>query len=180
MPSPGRPLLISVIGSSSATANSKRLAREVGKLLAEEGAVVVCGGLTGVMEAVCQGASEAGGTTIGILPGHHPSEANQYVQIPICTGMGYARNVIVVKSGRAVIAIEGAYGTLSEIAHALGDGIPVVGLETWNFSSNGKSDSGMTWASTPKDAVSKALKLARGRAPSRRRRLSTSITRAGA
>ena len=92
------------------------MAYEVGRELARRGAVVVCGGLTGVMEAVCRGAKEAGGTTVGILPGHDPAEANPYVDIPLPTGMGYARNAIVAKAGLAVIAIEGAYGTLSEMA----------------------------------------------------------------
>lgn len=163
MPFTDRPLVISVIGGSRPSARARLYAYEVGSLLAKHEAVLVCGGLTGVMESACRGAYEAGGVTIGILPGNDPKEANPYVRIPICTGMGYARNVIVVRSGSAVIAIEGAYGTLSEIAHALGDGIPVVGLGTWSFSSNGKPDDKVFRAENPEDAVAIALKLARTR-----------------
>ena len=118
------------------------------------------------MEAACRGAKSAGGTTIGILPGDDPSKANQWVDIPICTGIGYARNAIVVKSGRAAIAIGGAYGTLSEIGHALGDGIPVVGLSTWPLSNNGEGqsvDGAIIQASDPVDAVEKALAAANAR-----------------
>ncbi|MSQ12421.1 MAG: TIGR00725 family protein [Dehalococcoidia bacterium] len=163
MPSTEHPLVISVIGGSRPSAKARRLACEVGRLLAEHGAVLVCGGLGGVMEAACRGAYEAGGMTIGILPGNDPREANPYVRIPICTGLGYARSVIVVRSGRAVIAVEGAYGTLSEIAHALGDGIPVVGLGTWSFSTNGREDDKVFRADSPQDAVAQAMKLARTR-----------------
>ncbi|MSQ11443.1 MAG: TIGR00725 family protein [Dehalococcoidia bacterium] len=166
------PLLISVIGSSSPTAQGRELARQVGRLLAERGVVLVCGGLSGIMEAACQGAWEAGGLTIGILPGNDPRDANPYVRIPICTDLGYARNVIVVKSGKAVIAIEGAYGTRSEIAHALGDGIPVIGLGTWSFSVKGKKDRQVVPSATPEEAVAKALEAAgKRRPPLPRRRL---------
>ncbi len=116
-----------------------------------------------MMEAACRGAKSAGGTTIGILPGDDPNKANQWVDIPICTGMGYARNAIVVKSGRAAIAIGGAYGTLSEIGHALGDGIPVIGLKTWELSQDGQDDHSIITASDPADAVEKAISAARSR-----------------
>ena len=109
------------------------------------------------MEAVCKGAKSVGGTTIGILPGNDPKEANAWVDIPICTGLGYARNVIVVKTGRVVIAVGGAYGTLSEIGHALGDGQTVVGLQTWNLSRGGDADGSIVRAADPVDAVAKAL-----------------------
>ena len=151
---------ISVIGSSEATPETMRLAEEVGRELGKRGVTVVTGGLAGVMEAASRGAKEAGGITIGILPGSDPAEANSYVDIPICTGIGYARNVIVVRSGRAVIAIAGAFGTLSEIAHALGDNIPVIGLNTWSFSRNGQEDESMILAQDPADAVEKALDAA--------------------
>ena len=154
-------IAIAVIGGSSPSAKAKRHAREVGRLLAKEGAILVCGGLGGVMGEACRGAREEGGVTVGILPGTDPREANPNILIPISTGMGYGRNIIVVRSGRAVIAIEGAYGTLSEIAHALGDGIPVVGLDTWEFSSRGKQDTKMVRATDPADAVAKALALAK-------------------
>jgi uncharacterized protein (TIGR00725 family) len=156
-------LQISVIGSGDANPEAIHLAEEVGRELARQGATVVTGGLFGVMEAASRGAKDAGGITIGILPGSDPSEANLYVDIPICTGIGYARNVIVVRSGRAVIAVSGAFGTLSEIAHALGDNIPVIGLNTWSFSRNGNTNERMIMASDPADAVAKALDAARNR-----------------
>ena len=153
-------MIISVIGAGDPTPDIALMAERVGRELAKRGAAVVCGGLGGVMEAVCRGAKSAGGTTIGILPGNDPSEANRWVDVPVCTGLGYARNVIVVKSGRAVIAVGGAYGTLSEIGHALGDGIPVVGLNTWTISRNGQQDQSIIAADGPVDAVEKALKVA--------------------
>ena len=117
-----------------------------------------------MMEAVCRGARDAGGTTIGILPGNDPTAANQWVEIPICTGVGYARNVIVVYTGRAVIAVDGAYGTMSEIGHALGVGIPVIGLHnSLSFSINGDVNRGMIMAQNPVDAVEKALEAAEKR-----------------
>ncbi|MBI2979780.1 MAG: LOG family protein, partial [Chloroflexi bacterium] len=118
-----------------------------------------CGGLSGVMEAACRGASAGGGLTIGILPGDNAQAANPYVQIPIVTGMGYARNIAVVKSARAVIAIGGSYGTLSEIAHARQSGIPVIGLNTWSLSRNNQPDDSIIPARNPTEAVKKALDL---------------------
>ena len=122
---------ISVIGSSTCSQEVAMLAEEVGRELAKRGATVVCGGLGGVMEAVCKGAREAGGQTIGILPRDDRHEANRWVEIPIVTGIGYARNAVVVKTGLAVIAIDGAFGTLSEIGHAVGqeDPLTVIGLK---------------------------------------------------
>jgi uncharacterized protein (TIGR00725 family) len=156
-------MMISVIGASNPSAQSQELAAQVGRELAIKGATVVCGGLSGIMESVSQGAKSAGGTTVGILPGIDPKLANEWIDIPICTGIGYARNVIVVLSGRAVIAIDGAYGTLSEIAHALSMDIPVVGLDTWNFSIDRVMDNQVVLATTPADAVQKALELAKAR-----------------
>jgi uncharacterized protein (TIGR00725 family) len=160
-------MIISVIGSSTgATEELKALAEAVGRELAKRGVMVVCGGLSGVMEAVCRGAKSEGGVTIGILPGGSPSEANHYVDIPIITRMGYSRNVIVVHSGRAVIAVGGSFGTLSEIGHALGDNIPVVGLKTWSLSCSGEGqpvDGAIIQASDPVDAVEKALAAAAAR-----------------
>ena len=111
------------------------------------------------MEAACKGASLEGGITVGILPGDSPRTANPYVQIPIVTGMGYARNVAVVKTARAVIAVGGSYGTLSEIAHALQNGIPVIGLNTWSLSRDGKQDNSIILADNPTEAVNKALNI---------------------
>ena len=157
-------MIIAVIGSSNpAFAEHLDLAEQVGRELAKRDATVVCGGLSGIMEAVCRGAKAEGGTTIGILPGQTPRDANSFVDIPIVTGMRYSRNVIVVNTGRAVIAVGGAWGTLSEIGHALGDGIPVVGLKTWEFSRNGDGtpvDTAMIRANDPVDAVEKALAAA--------------------
>jgi uncharacterized protein (TIGR00725 family) len=159
----GRPLIIAVIGGGDPPPRAMELAEEVGRELATRGAIVVCGGRTGVMEAVCRGAKSAGGTTIGILPGSEPATANDYIDIPIVTGMGYARNVIVVKTGRAAIAIDGAYGTLSEIGHALGDGIPVIGLETWQLPHRSDLPLRVEHADSPKDAVEKAIAVAHDR-----------------
>ena len=152
-------MFISVIGGGQPSPEEARLAEEVGRELARRGAILVCGGLSGVMEAACRGASSEGGVTIGILPGDSHQAANPYVQIPIVTGIGYARNVAVVKSARAVIAVGGSYGTLSEIGHALQNGIPVIGLNTWSLSRNGQPDSSIIPAQNPTEAVDKALGL---------------------
>ena len=155
--------LIAVIGGGQPSPQEAKLAEEVGHELARRGAILVCGGLGGVMEAACKGASSEGGTTIGILPGDNSEAANPYVQIPIVTGLGYARNIAVVKSAQAVIAIGGNYGTLSEISHALQSGIPVVGLNTWSLSRNGQQDKSIIPVQTTIEAVNKALDLAASR-----------------
>lgn len=121
---------VSVIGGSTVTDEEYALAERVGRELAERGHTVVCGGLTGAMEAVAKGASEAGGETIGILPGEDRDEANEYVDVAVATGIGDARNALVALNGDAAIAIDGGYGTLSEIALALNGGLPVAGLRT--------------------------------------------------
>ncbi len=151
---------IAVIGGSQCSKEEAKLAEAVGHELARQGAILVCGGLGGVMEAACKGASSEGGITIGILPGDNRQAANPYVQIPIVTGISYARNVIVVKSAQAVIAIGGNYGTLSEISHALQSDIPVIGLNTWSLSRNNQQDSSIIPAQDPTEAVDKALNLA--------------------
>ncbi len=152
---------ISVIGGSDCSEEEARLAEEVGRELARRGATIICGGLDGVMEAACRGAASQGGATIGILPGDSRKDANPYVQIPIVTGMGYARNAIVAKSGQAVIAIGGSYGTLSEIAYALQNHTPVIGLSTWSLSRGGEEDKSIVIAQSPLDAVEKAIALAK-------------------
>ena len=159
-------LIISVIGEGDARPDIAELAEAVGAELARRKVTVACGGLGGVMEAVCKGAKSAGGTTIGILPGNDPNQGNQWVDIPILTGMGYARNVIVAKTGMAVIAVGGAFGTLSEIGHALGEGIPVIGLRTWALSRNGVPDNSIVVASNPAEAVEKAIEAAEVRVTS--------------
>jgi len=151
---------IAVIGGSQPSSEEAKLAEAVGRELARRGAILVCGGLGGVMEAACKGASSEGGVTVGILPGDSRQAANPYVQIPIVTGIGYARNVAVVRTAQAVIAIGGNYGTLSEISHALQSGIPVIGLNTWTLSKNDRQDNSIIIVQSPTEAVNKALSLA--------------------
>jgi len=148
---------IAVIGGSDCTPEEARLAEEVGRGLARNGAVLICGGLGGVMRAACKGASAEGGLTVGILPGNSRQTANPYVNIPIVTNLSEARNIIVVKSAEAIIAIGGGYGTLSELGHALRNGTPVIGLNTWSLSRNERPDNSIVPARNPADAVKKAL-----------------------
>jgi uncharacterized protein (TIGR00725 family) len=154
-----RLFFIGVIGGSEVSPQVTGLAEEVGREIARQGAVLVCGGMSGVMEAACRGAAAGGGLTVGILPGDSRKAANPYVKIPIVTGIGYARNVIVIKSSQAVIAIDGSYGTLSEIAYALQSGIPVIGLGTWSFAIGGRDDVSIIPAETARDAVEVAVDL---------------------
>jgi uncharacterized protein (TIGR00725 family) len=156
-------MIIAVIGDSSCSSEEAKLAETIGELLAQRGATIVCGGLTGVMEAVCRGAKSKGGATVGILPGQDASTANPWVDIPVVTGIGEARNVVVVKSAQAVIAIGGSYGTLSEIAYALKSKIPVVGLNTWSLSRNGQEDNSIIRVQSAAEAVDKAISLAKKR-----------------
>lgn len=159
-------MLISVIGGSQCTEEEAKLAEAVGRGLATRGHILVCGGLGGVMEAACRGAREAGGTTVGILPSTSRQDANPYVDIPIVTGLGHARNAVVVNSGAAVIAIGGSYGTLSEIGLARAASIPVVGLKTWHLRRQGEEKGAIIRARTAAEAVDKALALAQ-KAPRR-------------
>jgi uncharacterized protein (TIGR00725 family) len=156
-------MFIAVVGGASCSAEVAAMAEEVGRGLAEQGAVLICGGLGGVMEAACRGAKSAGGLTIGILPGDNRHTANPYVDLPIVTGMGYARNVIIVRSAQAIIAVDGSYGTLSEIAHALQSGVPVIGLGTWSLSMHGQEDNSVIPAQSSGDAVEKAVGAAGAR-----------------
>jgi len=155
-------VFVSVIGGSRCSRREAELAEEVGAELARRGVTLVCGGLSGVMAAACKGAHSAGGTTVGILPGSRREDANPDVDIPIVTTIGEARNVIVVCSGQAVIAICGEYGTLSEIAYALRSRIPVIGLNTWSLSKGRQLDSSIIVAQSAKDAVDKALAAIEG------------------
>lgn len=148
-------MIIAVVGDGQCPPDIARRAEEVGRALAEAGATIVCGGLGGVMEAACRGARESGGITVGILPGLDPSDANPYVDIPIVTGMGQGRNLLVVASAAAVVAVSGGYGTLSEIALALKHGIPVVGLGTWPLGQDH-----ITAVDSAEEAAVKALELA--------------------
>jgi len=133
----------------------------VGRALADGGAILICGGRGGVMEAACRGAKSAGGLTIGILPGTDRSEANPYVDIPIVTGIRCARNVIITRTAQAVVAVGGSYGTLNEIGFALRFGVPVVGLGTWELKREGHPRAPIIYAATPEEAAARALALAR-------------------
>jgi uncharacterized protein (TIGR00725 family) len=141
---------VAVVGAGDASDAELEAAETVGRELARRGAVVVCGGLGGVMAAACRGAASAGGLTVGILPGADRSAANEWVRVAIPTGLGEVRNALVVRAADAVVGVGGAYGTLSEIALALKRGIPVVGLGTWEIDGVERVDS-------PADAVAAAL-----------------------
>jgi uncharacterized protein (TIGR00725 family) len=142
---------VAVVGSGAADGELYEQAREVGRLVAERGGIVVCGGLSGVMEAAARGATEAGGLAVGILPDEDRRRANEYLAYSIATGMGQARNLAVVCSGDVIIAIGGEYGTLSEIGLARKIGRPVVSLESWDLPGH------LVVASSPEDAVEAAF-----------------------
>lgn len=151
---------VAVVGSGDAGARDLAAAEAVGRLLAEAGAVVVCGGRGGVMEAACRGAAEAGGLTVGIVPGDSRQDANPWVAVAVATGMGEMRNGLVIRSADVVLAIGGEYGTLSEIALALKIGRPVVGLRSFSVvRPDDTPDTGVVPARDPEDAVSRALAL---------------------
>jgi uncharacterized protein (TIGR00725 family) len=150
-----QPEYISVIGGGQCGAAEYATAMEVGRLVAQAGATLVCGGLSGIMEAAARGAREAGGTTIGILPGHDRNLANPYVDHIVTTGIGHARNLAVVSSGDAVIAIGGSFGTLSEIGLAARVGRPVVILSGWRLQ-NEQGTEGIWYASSPHEAMALA------------------------
>jgi uncharacterized protein (TIGR00725 family) len=144
---------IAVVGAGRASDVETRVAEGVGRALGEAGAVLVCGGLGGVMEAACRGAKAGGGTTVGILPGSDRADANAYVDVAIATGLGEARNALVVRAVDALVAVGGEYGTLSEIALALKAGKPVVGIGTWDLEAIDRAE-------TAEDAVRMVLSQA--------------------
>ncbi|MBX5469068.1 MAG: TIGR00725 family protein [Thermoleophilaceae bacterium] len=146
-------LQVAVAGPGEGSDAEREAAREVGRRLAEAGALLVCGGLGGVMEAACRGAKEAGGATLGLLPGSDRRAANPYVDVAVPTGLGEARNALVVRAADALVAIGGAFGTLSEIALALKAGKPVVGLSTWDIV-------GVVRVASAEEAAARALELA--------------------
>jgi uncharacterized protein (TIGR00725 family) len=148
--------LIAVIGDASANENVYTIAEEVGKRIAENNWTTITGGLSGVMEAAMKGAKKTGGMTMGILPGFSKKDANKYVDIPVVTGMGHARNVVIAYTADALIAVSGSYGTLSEIAIALKLGKPVIGIDTW------ENIKGMVRVNTPEEAIEKVLELTGG------------------
>jgi uncharacterized protein (TIGR00725 family) len=155
-------LQVSVIGASAGADEILRDAEAVGRGIAEAGAILVCGGRTGVMEAASKGASEAGGTVIGVLPSLSAADANPYVSHAVATGIGEARNLAVVASGEAIIAIGGEWGTLSEIAFARRLERPVVAIRSWTLRNQAGTDLGIVEANTPEEAVELALKAAAG------------------
>lgn len=142
---------IGVIGGSKADTESLQIAFKVGKLIAEKGAILICGGLGGVMEAASRGAKQAGGLTIGILPGNSHHEANPYVDVAVATGLGYSRNSLVAMNSDVLIAIDGEYGTLTEIAYGCIYGKKIIGLGTWDIE-------GIIKAGSAEEAVELALK----------------------
>lgn len=149
---------VAVVGPSGATPEQETAAEAVGAGLAAAGAVLLSGGRGGVMAASCRGAADAGGLTLGILPGFDRREANPWVAIAIPTGLGELRNGLIIRASDAVIAVGGAYGTLSEVALALKTGVPVVGLGTWEID-------GIRGAESAPAAVALALRLAGGASP---------------
>src|SRR5262249_49743141 len=151
---------IAVVGPSAGSADELAAAEEVGAAVAEAGAVLVCGGLGGAMEAACRGARSKLGMTVGILPGGDRGDANGWVQLAIPTGMGEARNTIIVRSADAVIAVGGGWGTLSEIGFALRLGVPVFGLSTWDIGVREEVAGGVVPVETPQEAVARAMAAA--------------------
>lgn len=147
--------IIAVIGGRNAGKNLLDIAEEVGRLIGKNSLIMLCGGLGGVMEAAARGMKDAGGLTVGILPQDEKSYANPYIDIPIVTGLGIGRNIIIARTADALIAIGGEYGTLSEIAFALQLGKPVIGINTWDID-------GVIKAVDAEEAVQKAIKILRG------------------
>jgi uncharacterized protein (TIGR00725 family) len=152
-----RPLRITVVGASSCDETTALSAERVGEEIARRGGVLICGGLGGVMEAAARGARRAGGLTVGILPGDRGEDANPSIDVPVATGLGEARNVVNVRAAEAVVAVAGRYGTLSEIALALGMGIPVVAFGAWSDLRD------VIQEGSPEEAVEKAFELAAAR-----------------
>lgn len=141
---------IGLIGGSKAGKKFLEIAEDVGRRVAERGGILVCGGMAGVMEAACRGAKEAGGLTVGIIPGARRADANAFVDVAIATGMGYTRNALVVMNSDVLIAVDGEYGTLSEIAYALIQEKKVFGIGTWEID-------GVVAVKNSKEAVARAF-----------------------
>jgi len=145
--------LIAVCGESDPQTSLANLAFELGRGIAERDAVLICGGLTGVMEHAARGARSAGGLTIGLLPGEDPTEANEYIDVAIASGLGHARNAILARTADGVVALGGGLGTLSEIALALRNGRPTVGIQTWRFDRDRRTEPDLPTAANPHDAL---------------------------
>jgi uncharacterized protein (TIGR00725 family) len=145
--------LVAVCGESDPQTSLAELAFELGRGIAQRDAVLVCGGLTGVMEHAARGARAAGGLTIGLLPGEDIDDANPYIDLAIATGLGHARNAILARSADGVVALGGGLGTLSEIALALRNKRPTIGIQTWRFDRDGRTEPELPIAANPKDAL---------------------------
>ena len=145
--------LVAVCGESDPQTSLADLAFELGRGIAQRNAVLICGGLTGVMEHAARGARAAGGLTIGLLPGDDPDEANEYCDIAIATGLGHARNAILARTADGVVALGGGLGTLSEITLALRNRRPTIGIQTWRFDRQGRTEPELPTAASPKDAL---------------------------
>jgi len=155
--------IIAVCGAGSCDAETSARAEKVGRAIAEAGAIMVCGGLGGVMEAACQGASEHDGITVGVLPSNDTYEANPYVQVPVATGFGVGRNMVIAHTADVLIALGGSFGTLSEIALALNLGKRVVHIDSWDLGEAGAVDPELyVEAATPEEAVERALEYQPG------------------
>ncbi len=157
-----RKLIIGVIGAgNSASEEGLRLAEEVGYLIARADAILICGGLNGVMQAAAKGAKRGSGLTLGILPTGNKGDANPYIDIPVATAMSTARNLVIVRTADALIAINGSYGTMSEMAHAFDQGKTVFALHTWPMAKAGVDSKLFVPVDTPREAVDRALEYAR-------------------
>jgi uncharacterized protein (TIGR00725 family) len=158
---PEQPVYVAVVGPGAADAETERVAEDLGHALAGRGAVVVCGGLSGVMAAACRGAKGGRGTTVGILPGTDRAEANPWVDVAVPTGMGELRNGLVVRAADVVVAVAGEFGTLSEIGLALKLGTPVIGLGTWELARSGRSVEAIERVRSAVAAADRAVEVAR-------------------
>jgi uncharacterized protein (TIGR00725 family) len=158
VPVNGQPY-VAVVGPHDATRTELDQAEQVGAGLARAGAVLVCGGLSGVMHAAARGCESAGGISVGILPGDDRDPGSPHLTVAVSTGLGETRNALVVRTSDAVIAISGEFGTLSEVAFALKLGKPVVGLHTWELAKGGRPVDAITRVETPEEAVAGALRL---------------------
>ena len=145
--------LVAVCGESDPQTSLADLAVELGRGIAQRDAVLICGGLTGVMEHAARGARAAGGLTIGLLPGDNPDEANEYIDLAIATGLGHARNAVLARTADGVVALGGGLGTLSEIALALRNRRPTIGIQTWRFDRQGRTEPELPIAANVNDAL---------------------------
>lgn len=156
-----KPIIGVIGGGTTASADGVKLAEEVGFLIARADAILICGGLNGVMEASAKGARRGGGLTIGVLPTGNKADANPYIDLPIATALSTARNLIIVRTADAIIAVNGSYGTLSEMAHAFDLGKTVFALRTWPMEKAGVDPKLFVPVSSPREAVDRALEYAK-------------------